>query len=70
LFRAVVINALDPAQAGRILVRLPGIEGADAVWADVCRPSVADNVAPVAGDAVWILFEEGDPERPVWIGRA
>jgi hypothetical protein len=70
LYRAVVINALDPAQAGRILVRLRGIEGAEAVWADVCRPSVADNVAPEAGDVVWILFEEGDRERPVWIGRA
>ncbi len=36
--------------------------------APVAGPGMGVFVAPPAGAQVWLQFEAGDPERPVWVG--
>ena len=67
LRRGTVVNATDPEQRHRIQVQVPSVTGATATWAMPCLPAGA-TALPGVGDGVWILYEDGDPDRPVWIG--
>jgi len=67
IFRGLVADASDPLATGRLRVQIPEILGTDSVWALPCVP-VGQAAIPAAGQSVWILFEQGDPKRPVWIG--
>jgi Type VI secretion system/phage-baseplate injector OB domain len=72
-YRGVVTNNVDPMQIGRIRVLVPDIFGAErSNWA---LPSVPANASkkvasslPKIGAAVWIEFEQGDPNQPIWTG--
>ncbi len=66
LHRARVVQNDDPAQRSRLLVSAP-VMGVRPMWAEACLSSTS-CVVPDAGDTVWILFESGQPERPVWLG--
>jgi uncharacterized protein involved in type VI secretion and phage assembly len=66
IYRAVVMSADDPARQRRLLVTVPEISAA-AVWAQPCVPA-GSRARPRAGAVVWVQFEAGDADRPVWIG--
>lgn len=68
IHRAVVIDATDPTGKGRLLVQIPAVAGAESLWALPCFP-VASAQLPMAGQTVWVLFEEADGQQPVWMGR-
>lgn len=62
----------DPNKLGRIMARVPVILGADndVGW---CWPAPSGSgvesgffCPPSMNDVVWVEFEEGDPNRPVW----
>jgi hypothetical protein len=75
MYRGVVVDGADPLRLGRLRARVPSVLGPDVVtgWATPCTPV---GGAPDAGlvcvpprDAgVWVAFEEGDLEFPVWLG--
>lgn len=72
-YRGVVVdNQGDPANAGRIKVRVPEVHGDDAVWAWPCVPYAGPGVGwfmmPPVDAAVWVEFEAGDPGRAIWVG--
>jgi hypothetical protein len=72
-YRGVVTNNLDPLQVGRIRARVSDVSGAiDLNWAMPCVPcGLSKRVAgslPKIGASVWIEFEQGDPQRPIWTG--
>jgi type VI secretion system (T6SS) baseplate-like injector VgrG len=67
IYRGRVADAADPLATGRLRVQIPEILGSESVWARPCTP-VGQTAIPAAGQSVWILFEHGDSERPVWIG--
>ena len=70
LYRGLVIDANDPEQRGRLKVGMPAL-GPDPYWAMPCVPNAnaaASIAAPPDGSIVWIMFEGGDPNMPVWIG--
>jgi Type VI secretion system/phage-baseplate injector OB domain len=69
IYRAVVTDAADPLLMRRVRVLVPEVTGEDSVWAMACLPLGASDEIPSAGDALWVAFESGDPDRPVWIGR-
>ncbi|WP_436689356.1 phage baseplate assembly protein V [Geodermatophilus sp. CPCC 205506] len=74
-YRGFVVDNEDPARLGRLRVRVPSLLGNDVVtgWAAPCLPyggAAGEGFlflpAPEAG--VWVEFEEGDLEFPVWVG--
>jgi len=68
LHRGVVVDTGDPRELGRLLVRIPSVLGEEPRWALPALPASAGG-APVVGDSVWVLFEAGSAESPVWLGR-
>ncbi len=72
-FRGTVINNIDPMQIGRIQVLVPDVSAAlPTSWALPCAPMAGTQTGfftvPPPGAAVWIEFEQGDPDYPIWSG--
>ena len=71
-YRGVAMDTLDPLALGRILVECPALSGALLNWAMPCVPyagaGVGAFVVPPIGASVWVEFEGGDPDYPVWTG--
>ena len=67
IYRASVISSSDPAGQHRLQVNIPAV-GRSGVWALPCRPYLADGPLPPPGDVVWVAFEGGDVNVPVWLG--
>jgi uncharacterized protein involved in type VI secretion and phage assembly len=68
-----VVNNVDPMQIGRIQAIVPDVSGPiPSSWAMPCLPSAGINTGvftvPQIGSGVWIEFEQGDPDRPIWVG--
>ena len=70
IFRGICINNLDPMAMGRGQVRVPAVLGdEDGGWAQPCRALGSPGAAPPSvGESVWVMFEGGDPSRPVVVG--
>ena len=72
-YRGTVINNIDPMQLGRIMVMVPDVSGfIPTSWAMPCVPIAGKQmgtfVVPQVGAGVWIEFEQGDPDYPIWVG--
>jgi len=72
-YRGMVINNIDPMQIGRVQVMVPDLAGlVPGTWAMPCVPVAGINTGvftvPMVGSGVWIEFERGDPDYPVWVG--
>mgnify|MGYP001325562114 FL=1 len=72
-FRGVVVDNKDPNQLGRLTARVPDVFGDETSgWALPATPYAGDGVGlyliPPVGASVWIEFEHGDPEYPIWSG--
>lgn len=72
-FRATVFNNIDPEQRGRIQAIVPDVSGLiPTSWAMPCVPIAGKQsgvyVVPQIGSGVWIEFEQGDPDYPIWTG--
>lgn len=72
-YRAMVLNNIDPMQMGRMQVQVPDVASlAPASWAMPCVPVAGIQsgmvALPVIGSGVWVEFEQGDPEYPIWVG--
>jgi hypothetical protein len=78
-YRGVVINNIDPNRSGRLQISCAEVLGLSVTgWAMPCVPfagaSLPDRAAegflmlPSIGSNVWIEFEAGNPERPIWTG--
>jgi len=72
-YRGTVINNIDPDQRGRIIAQVPDVLGlAPSSWAMPCVPIAGKQqgtfMVPQIGAGVWIEFEQGDPDYPIWVG--
>jgi hypothetical protein len=72
-YRGVVFNNIDPEQRGRILATVADVSGlVPGTWAEPCVPmaGLAAGVfaPPPVGSGVWIEFERGDPDFPIYVG--
>ncbi len=72
-YRGVVLNNADPMQQGRLLVQVPDVTGlTPASWAAPCVPVAGLQTGmvalPIPGSGVWVEFEQGDPDHPIWTG--
>ena len=72
-YRGTVVQNVDPEQIGRIQAMVPDVSGLlPSSWAMPCVPIAGKQsgvyVVPQIGAGVWIEFEQGDPDYPIWSG--
>jgi Type VI secretion system/phage-baseplate injector OB domain len=72
-YRGKVENTVDPMQMGRIQVSVPAVLGDGKLsWAMPCVPYAGSSVGwfaiPPVGANVWVEFEGGDTNHPIWTG--
>lgn len=72
-YRAIVADTNDPERRGRIRVRCPKVLGDYlSAWCEPCIPYATDFAGdfyvPPVNEAIWVEFEEGDPNKPIWNG--
>jgi uncharacterized protein involved in type VI secretion and phage assembly len=72
-YRGIVTDTLDPLMMGRIRARVPDVMGEqESGWAMPCAPFGGEGMGffavPKVGAGVWIEFEHGDPDYPIWSG--
>jgi uncharacterized protein involved in type VI secretion and phage assembly len=72
-YRGTVINVEDPMRMGRIMAEVPQVYGMlPSTWAMPCVPFAGiqsgEWTIPPIGAGVWIEFEQGDPNYPIWTG--
>lgn len=76
-YRGFVVDNADPKKLGRLKLKVPSLLGEDVVtgWALPCVPyggAAAPGhgflFIPEVNAGVWLEFEEGDLEFPIWTG--
>ena len=72
-YRGIVTDIQDPLMTGRIKARVSDVLGdQDSGWAQPCVPFGGSGMGffalPTVGAGVWIEFEHGDPDYPIWAG--
>ena len=72
-YRAKVVDIQDPEFRGRIRVMCPKVLGkAKSSWCLPCVPVAydlgGDFTLPKVGEFVWIEFESGEVDRPIYTG--
>jgi uncharacterized protein involved in type VI secretion and phage assembly len=72
-YRGTVLNNIDPMQMGRLTVQVPDVSNVlPSTWAMPCVPfagaqSGVFHVPPI-GASVWVEFEQGNSDYPIWSG--
>lgn len=67
-YRAVVTDVNDPEKRGRIKTKLVvDKDMPELAWNEPCFVP-GTFLLPAKGDTVWIEFEEGDVDFPIWVG--
>jgi uncharacterized protein involved in type VI secretion and phage assembly len=72
-YRGTVINVEDPMRMGRIMAEVPQVYGMlPSTWAMPCVSFAGiqsgEWAVPPLGAGVWMEFEQGDPNYPIWTG--
>lgn len=75
-YRGSVVNNVDPEFRGRLLVQVPDVLGlVPSSWAEPCVPLAGPTgppmgvyLVPPIGAGLWVEFEQGDPDHPIWVG--
>jgi uncharacterized protein involved in type VI secretion and phage assembly len=72
-YRGTVINNVDPMQMGRLMVQVPDVSNVlPSTWAMPCLPFAGIQsgmyAIPAIGAGVWVEFEQGNSDYPIWVG--
>jgi hypothetical protein len=72
-YRGTVVNNVDPMQMGRIQAMVSDVSlMLPTSWCLPCVPAAGIQAGmvsvPSIGAGVWIEFEQGDPDYPIWTG--
>ncbi|HEV7661593.1 MAG TPA: phage baseplate assembly protein V [Allosphingosinicella sp.] len=75
-YRGTVINNIDPEMRGRLMCMVPDVLAlVPLTWAEPCTPLAGPTgppmgvyMVPPIGAGVWIEFEQGNPDFPIWVG--
>ena len=72
-YRGTVVDNIDPMQTGRLLVQVPDVTNIlPSSWAMPCLPFAGIQsgfyAVPEIGSTVWVEFEQGNPDYPIWVG--
>ncbi len=71
-YRGTVFNNIDPLKKGRLQVVVPDVCLTPTTFAMPCVPVAGLQMGAIAippiGAGVWVEFEQGDPDYPIWVG--
>ena len=75
-YRVTVVQNVDPERKGRVQVTVPDVLSLiPSTWAEPCVPLAGPTgppmgvfMVPPIGAGVWVEFEQGNPNRPIWVG--
>lgn len=72
-YRAIVIANVDPLGLGRIRAEAPDLGATSLLnWAMPCVPVAGPGAGmlaiPPVGASIWLEFERGDLDFPIWVG--
>ncbi len=72
-YRGTVLNNIDPMQMGRLQIQAPDVASLiPTSWAMPCFPLSGKQMGiwgiPQIGAGVWVEFEQGNPDYPIWSG--
>ncbi len=72
-YRGIVQNPADPQGLGRVQVSVASVLGdSKLAWAMPCLPGAGSGVGfyaiPPKDAKVWVEFEAGNPDYPIWSG--
>jgi hypothetical protein len=72
-YRGKVTSVKDELYLGRIQIEVPAILGTGKLsWAMPCVPYAGVDIGlftvPPVGSNIWVEFEGGDPDYPIWSG--
>jgi hypothetical protein len=72
-YRGLVVENIDPEQIGRVMLQVPDVLGEiPSSWAMPCVPAAGIQsgcfIVPPIGSQVWVEFEQGDSDYPIWTG--
>jgi len=71
IYKGIVTNNVDPSDQSRIKAVVPQVFGDPSVetdWALPCIPPNYEGPLPLPGQGVWVSFEGGDTDYPLWLG--
>lgn len=76
LYRGTVVINVDPEMRGRLMLTIPDVLAfVPSTWVEPCTPlsgpvgpGMGVYMVPPPGAGVWVMFEHGDPDKPVWLG--
>ncbi len=73
IYRGTVLNNVDPMFLGRLMVTVTDVSGViPTSWAMPCFPMAGLQTGVIAvppiDAGVFVMFEQGDPDYPVWMG--
>jgi len=71
-YRGKVVDNNDPDKRGSVRVVVPAVMGEKELWALPCVPYAGPDVGffaiPPVDASVWVEFENGERDRPIWTG--
>jgi len=75
-YRGIVVQNIDPESRARLICTVPDVLGlVPTTWAECCAPLAGPTgppmgvyLVPPIGAGVWVEFEQGDPNKPIWTG--
>ena len=72
-YRGTVVNNSDPQQMGRLAVQVPDVSNVQtSTWAMPSAPFAGSQsgcfAVPPVGASVWVEFEQGNSDYPIWSG--
>ncbi len=75
-YQGTVLNNVDPEQRGRLQLLVPDVQALlPTTWAEACVPLAGPTgppmgvyMVPPISAGVWVEFEHGDIDKPIWVG--
>ena len=68
IYRATVKNNRDPQKQRRLQIEITTSPGHHTDWVYPLEPANISTEVPEIGQGVWVHFQAGDHEYPVWFG--
>lgn len=71
-YRAMVIDNVDPDHMNRLQIAIPEVQGGIILWAlpfgqHGGMKTGFKYLSPEIGDVVYVMFEYGNPSKPLWV---